>query len=114
MTDPFGYMPLNPGSSPGNPPTRRRSIAESNPGYQRLSTPPPSPSRSAPTSPIRFDNSKIEFITIGEGGYTQTIEEDMDRLADLGFIIDFGYGHLGSGFYGDVYKGVYGQNVCIT
>jgi hypothetical protein len=39
------------------------------------------------------------------------MDEDLDKLAELGFIIDVDYGHIGSGHYGDVYRGTYGQNV---
>ena len=114
MSNPFKYSPLTPvptpDDSPGQTPTRQRlaTIAESTFGYRQTYTPPPTPRhRSLPNTPLRQRPEPL----IGEGGYTRSIDEDLDKLAELGFIIDVDYGHIGSGHYGDVYRGTYGQNV---
>ena len=51
-------------------------------------------------------------IYISDLRFTNDFEEDLEVLKDYGFIIDSSRkGFLGEGFYGEVYKGVYGQNV---
>ena len=71
------------------------------------STSEPSP----PFTPLTDPNENLyKEIEIGTPEYTKSIEEDLEVLKGIGFIIDIKQ-FLGAGFYGQVFKGVYGQRV---
>ena len=67
-----------------------------------------SPRSPPPTDPME---ELYQEVSVGEVGYTQSIEQDLEVLKESGFIINTKKGFLGNGFYGEVFKGVYGPNV---
>lgn len=60
------------------------------------------------TDPFEHHYSEVRF---GTGSFSESIQQDISLLRSQGFIIDYPNGLLGTGFYGSVYKGVYGPNV---
>ena len=52
-----------------------------------------------------------QVLSVGEGKFTQNIDEDMAILREYGFIIEYPNGNIGHRLYGDVFRGTYGPNV---
>ena len=69
---------------------------------------PKPPPRIIPSDPKEHLYTEI---SIGTGEYTKSVEQDLEVLKEYGFIIDLEKGFLGNGFYGKVFKGIYGKNV---